>query len=188
MHIVYLHGFNSGPKSLKAHETADYLRRHHPDCEFHCPQLSPHPAEAAHQAETLLQGLPKDTLLIGSSLGGFYATHLAEKLGLRAALINPAVTPHADLSRFLGPQVNPYTGEAYTLSEADMAALMALRVSHPSARRYWLYLGTRDEVLDWKAAARHYRNNHQTVFNGDDHRLARWPECLPGLMAWATAA
>ncbi|VEB39893.1 esterase YqiA [Chromobacterium violaceum] len=79
MHIVYLHGFNSGPQSLKAGETASWLRQHAPDIVLHCPRLSPHPAEAARQADELIAGLPADTLLIGSSLGGFYATLQAER-------------------------------------------------------------------------------------------------------------
>ncbi|POZ60862.1 YqiA/YcfP family alpha/beta fold hydrolase, partial [Chromobacterium alticapitis] len=155
MHIVYLHGFNSSPLSLKAGETAAWLAAHAPDIQFHCPRLSPHPAEALSQAETLLLALPPNTLLIGSSLGGFYATCLAERHGRPAALINPAVRPDRDLARFAGKQTNPYTGEVYTLGDDDLQALLAQRVDQPSAGRYWLLLGSRDEVLDWREAACH---------------------------------
>ncbi|UTH75885.1 YqiA/YcfP family alpha/beta fold hydrolase [Chromobacterium sp. IIBBL 290-4] len=188
MHIVYLHGFNSSPQSLKAGETAAWLAAHSPDIALHCPRLSPHPAEAIRQASALLDTLPPDTALIGSSLGGFYATDLAEARGLRAALINPAIRPDRDLHRFLGEQTNPYTGEVYTLDERDMAALQAQCVATPALDRYWLLLGTCDEVLDWREAARHYRQNRQTIFNGDDHRLNNWPKVLPDVIAWARAA
>ncbi|WP_047248152.1 YqiA/YcfP family alpha/beta fold hydrolase [Chromobacterium subtsugae] len=185
MHIVYLHGFNSSPQSLKAGETAAWLARHAPDIAFHCPRLSPHPAEAIRQAGELLASLPADTLLIGSSLGGFYAGFLAEQQNRPAALINPAVRPDRDLARFAGEQTNPYTGEVYTLGDADLAALQAQRVEKPSPARYWLLLGSRDEVLDWREAAAHYRHSRQTVFNGDDHRLNNWPKVLPEIVAWA---
>jgi len=184
MHIIYLHGFNSGPQSLKAQETARWLQQHAPDITLHCPRLSPHPAQAIQQAEQLLLTLPADSWLIGSSLGGYYATWLAEKHGRKAALINPAVTPHLDLQRHLGAQHNPYTGESYTLGDADMQALLAMQAT-PRHGQYWLLLGSADEVLDWRQAARHFGRHHQTIFNGDDHRLKRWLECLPPLLNWA---
>ncbi|WP_434631731.1 YqiA/YcfP family alpha/beta fold hydrolase [Chromobacterium sp. CV08] len=184
MHIVYLHGFNSGPQSLKAGETAAWLRQHAPDIGLSCPRLSPHPAEAIAQASALLDALAADTLLIGSSLGGFYATHLAQRYALPAALINPAVRPDRDLARFAGEQTNPYTGEVYTLGEADLRALQAQRVEKPDSGRYWLLLGSRDETLDWREAAVHYRHSRQTVLNGDDHRLNNWPKVLPEVVAW----
>ncbi|KJH67727.1 hypothetical protein UF16_09605 [Chromobacterium violaceum] len=185
MHIVYLHGFNSCPQSLKAGETASWLRQHAPDIVLHCPRLSPHPAEAARQADELIVGLPADTLLIGSSLGGFYATLLAERHDRPAALINPAVRPDRDLERFRGEQTNPYTGEVYTLGDDDLRALQEQRTAAPAAGRYWLLLGSRDETLDWREAAVHYRHSRQTVFNGDDHRLNNWPKVLPEVVAWA---
>lgn len=185
MHILYLHGFNSGPQSLKANETAAWLREHAPDIQLHCPRLSPHPAQAIVQADQLLASLPAQTLLIGSSLGGFYATWLAERRQRPAALINPAIRPDLDLARFIGEQTNPYTGEVYTLGMDDMQALQAQCQPTISPDRYWLLLGTCDEVLDWRVASRFYRQSRQTVFNGDDHRLGNWPRILPEVVAWA---
>lgn len=187
-HIVYLHGFNSSEQSAKAHETGAFLGERGLAAQFHCPRLPPHPADAIAAATALLQTLPADTLLIGSSLGGFYASWLAEALDLRAVLINPAIYPDRSLAGFLGPQTNPYTGEQYTLDEADLTALRRLHVGRPTPERYWLVLGTADEVLDWREAAHHYRGARQTVFNGDDHRLARWTECLPGVLAFAAGS
>lgn len=184
-HIVYLHGFNSSEQSAKARETGAFLGERGLAAQFHCPRLPPHPADAIAAATALLQTLPADTLLIGSSLGGFYAGWLAEALDLHAVLVNPAIRPDLSLAGYLGPQTNPYTGEQYTLGEADLTALRRLHVERPTPDRYWLVLGSADEVLDWREAAQHYRGARQTVFNGDDHRLARWPECLPGVLAFA---
>lgn len=183
--FVYLHGFNSSPHSLKAQETRDWLARHAPSARFHCPRLSPHPAQALATAHDLVAALPADTLLIGSSLGGFYAAWLADTLKRKAVLINPAVLPHLELQRFAGEQRNPYSDEIYTLTAADFDALAAHQVPHPDPARYWLIQGSRDEVLDWRVAARHFQGCRQTLFNGDDHRLSRWPECLPLLDTFA---
>lgn len=182
---LYLHGFNSSPQSLKARETADWLRQHAPDSRFHCPALSVHPALALQQAHDLIAGLPADTLLIGSSLGGFYAAWLAQQMDRRAVLINPAIEPHLDLARLPREQTNPYSGEHYRLDDADMAALLAHRLQRPDPERFWVVLGSADEVLDWRSAARHFPGSRLTVYNGDDHRLQRWPECLPHLPAFA---
>ena len=188
MDIVYLHGFNSGPQSLKAQETGHFLQQHAPQVQLHCPRLSPHPASAIAQAEALLLSLPADTTLIGSSLGGFYATVLAERHGRKAALINPAITPHRDLLNYLGAQTNPYTGEQYVLGDADMQALRDMQPQRIAKGRYWLWLGSADAVLPWQQAARCYSGQRQTVFNGDDHRLARWPECIAPTLAWMQQA
>lgn len=185
MTIVYLHGFNSGPTSLKAAETARFLAEHAPDMGFHCPQLSPHPAQAIRQAEALIRSLDGNIILIGSSLGGFYATWLAERHQCKAVLINPAVLPHVDLSGFAGPQTNPYTGEHYVLEQQDLLDLQSLQVDKPVKGDYWLWLGTADEVLDWRQAVIHYQGHRQTVFNGDDHRLQRWNEALAPVLKWA---
>lgn len=182
---VYLHGFNSSPQSLKAQETKTWLERHAPTIRFHCPQLAPHPAQALSQAHDLISALPQQTLIIGSSLGGFYASWCAERLNRKAILVNPAVQPHQELQLLLGEQSNPYTGLRYTLSQEDVEVLAAHQTQHPDWRRYWLILGSADQVLDWRVAARHFQGCRQTLFNGDDHRLQRWSECLPHLVAFA---
>lgn len=184
-HWLYLHGFKSGPGSLKVTETRGFLARHAPGTELLCPALSPHPAEALAQAERVLAGLTEPPLLIGSSLGGFYATALAERHGLPAVLINPSVRPFERFDAFYGEHENPYSGERFTLGEADRAALEAMYVAHPNPAHYWLVLGSADEVLDWRLAARHFAGARQTVLNHDDHRLARWPQRLPELARFA---
>ncbi|WP_051229198.1 YqiA/YcfP family alpha/beta fold hydrolase [Paludibacterium yongneupense] len=177
LNFVYLHGFNSSPGSAKALETAAFLA----PGTLHCPALPPHPADALRVAREVVENLPADTVIIGSSLGGFYASWLAAALDRRAVLINPTLFPHIELARFMGEQIQPFTGERYTLGRDDGAVLAEHVVARPSLRRYWLVLGTADETLDWRLAARHYSGCRQTLLNGDNHRLQRWPECLPGL-------
>lgn len=181
-HYLYLHGFQSGPQSLKAQETRAYLHAMAPDARFDSPQLSPYPAQAIAQLTQWLAATDAPVVLIGSSLGGFYATWLAERFRLPAVLINPAIRPQDELARFLGPLHNPYTGEHYTLGWQHMDELLALRPPQLTAANYWLVLGTADEVLDWREAVRYYRGAATTVLNGDDHRLQGWPQCLPGLL------
>lgn len=181
-HWLYLHGFNSGPQSLKARETAEFLARNAPHITLHCPKLAPHPARALQEARSLLERLPDDTLLIGSSLGGFYATWLAETCRRNAVLINPAIRPWLALGDRLGPQHNTYTGDDYLLTEDDLHCLAQHAVATPDPARFRLFLGTADTVLDWREAMRHFPGARFTIFNGDDHRLGRWPECLPALL------
>ncbi|MDF0604729.1 hypothetical protein HZU77_003550 [Neisseriaceae bacterium TC5R-5] len=186
MNIVYLHGFNSSPESLKARETATYLQEHAIAAQWHCPRLPVHPAQAIVTVDKLLSQLSADTLLIGSSLGGYYASYLAEQYHFPTVLINPAIQPYLHLARLLGEQRNPYTGEVYTLSQADIQDLLTIQVEQPNNLHTWLLLGTNDEVLDWRQASRHYRKSRQTILNGDDHRLQRWSTVLPDILAWAS--
>ena len=93
-HLLYLHGFRSSPKSFKARMMADWLARHRPDVHWWCPQLPPSPRQAMQELLAGVQDWPRERMaVVGSSLGGFYATHVAETLGCRAVLLNPAVHP-----------------------------------------------------------------------------------------------
>lgn len=120
--------------------------------------------------------------LVGSSLGGFYATYLAEKLRLRAILLNPAVYPHRDLTRYLGPQRNLYSGEAYELTEQHVKELAALWTERITPDRYFLIVETGDEVLDYREAVARYAGAKQTVIDGGDHTLKCFASQLPAIL------
>ena len=93
--IVYLHGFNSSPASSKARQLRDYMAGRGRLAEFYCPTLAYSPRAAVDQIESALAEHASDAVtLVGSSLGGFYATYLAEKYGWKAILVNPAVHAH----------------------------------------------------------------------------------------------
>jgi hypothetical protein len=188
--LVYLHGFLSSPASAKARRLGEYLLDHAPAVRYAVPQLHHDPRRAVEQAGQAIAGVAADDLtLVGSSLGGFYATVVAERVGCRAVLVNPAVHPQRLFGRFLGPQRNPYTGEAFELTHDHVAALQALdppRIARPE--RYWLLAETGDEVLDYREAVAYYAGARQDIMPGGDHTLQSFPGHLPGIVAWATAA
>ncbi len=185
--IVYLHGFISSPRSKKAVLLGDYLRSNAPGIEYLVPELHHRPAQAVAMVERECAGRkPGDITLVGSSLGGFYATVVAERLGCRAAVLNPAVHPHTHFARYLGAQKNLYTGESFELTQAHVDELERLDVAIPTRpERYWLFVETGDEVLDYREATRYYAGAFQTVVRGGDHSLSSFPEHVPDLVQWA---
>ncbi|GAB3259809.1 YqiA/YcfP family alpha/beta fold hydrolase [Chitinimonas naiadis] len=185
-HIVYLHGFNSSPRSIKAQQTGTWLATHGWQAQFHCPALSYSPQAAATQIAAIMDQLnPAEVTCIGSSLGGFYATWAAERYGCQAALINPAVRPYRLLDGLQGTQRNLYTGEEYELQHHHMEELIALEPATLSPERYWLLLETADETLDYRHALQYYQGARQTVFEGGDHSFQHWSDMLPQVMRWA---
>ena len=123
---------------------------------------------------------------MGSSLGGFYATHLAEKYGLQAVLINPAVVAAIELERYLGPQTWLYTGESFDFTQQHIDELRALevpRLADPS--RYWLLAEEGDETLDYRQAVTRCAGAKQTVLPGGDHSFTRWEDYLDAVLAFA---
>ncbi len=191
--FVYLHGFRSSPQSAKAQCFARAIaalpagRRPR----FHVPALPFDPDDAVAGVAAWIErefGFDSaDALtLIGSSLGGFYATHLAERFGVRAVLINPAIRPYEDLQPFAGRQLNLYSGEAFELIDAHFAALRALavaRITRPE--RYFLLVRAGDEVLDWRIAVSHYAGAHQYVLGGGDHGWTDFDAEIPAVLRFA---
>ena len=184
--IVYLHGFNSSPASHKSNLLRAHLAALGLEHLFRCPALPPHTRDALRAIEAALHGLePRSVTFIGSSLGGFYATHFAEVLGTRAVLINPAIVPHEGLAAALGPQQNLYTGERYELIQADLDGWRAILHAGIDPERYLLLLETGDEVLDWREAARKYEGARSAIREGGDHSLQSFGEHLPRILAFA---
>ena len=190
--IVYLHGFRSSPASIKAtalvravHALPAAVRPR-----LHVPYLRGTPREA--MAGTLAWidanvARPDEALtLVGSSLGGFYATWLAERYAARAVLINPAVRPYDDLRAYVGPQTNLTTGETFVVTEAyfdELRALAVTRLAHP--RRYWLLVQAGDDVLDYREAVAFYAGAHQLVEGGGDHAFAGFEQQIPAILRFA---
>ena len=188
--LLYLHGFNSSSASPKARlvkAACETLARHE-GRPFACltPDLSHRPDLAWQQAEAALESLGhEDTLLVGSSMGGFLATLLAERYGLRAVLINPAVRPARFVADYLGQTLlNDASGEQFTIDNSYFDQLTALqweRIVHPS--RYLLLLGSADETLDCREALRAYAGSRTLIHPGGDHSFGVLPEYLPALFA-----
>ena len=156
--------------------------------QYGCPALPDLPAPAIELARSEVeraQASDREVTLVGSSLGGFYATWLAELCDCRAVLINPAVTPHIGLRRYLGPQRNLYTHEPYTLTEAHLGQWAQLAVARPTPSRYLLLVETGDEVLDYRAAVAHYAGARQIVVHGGDHSFQSFGELVPEILEFA---
>jgi len=201
--ILYLHGFTSGPQSVKAQALGARMAARGLAADFVCPQLPASPAEAIALAEKIImqqkggakvgagntaiseQSAAKVTLA-GSSLGGFYATWLAEKYNLNAVLVNPAVVARLSLESFVGPQRWLYTGEPFDFTRQHIHELRALelpRLSQP--QRFWLLAEEGDETLDYREAVAYYAGARQTVLPGGDHRFTRWNDYLDEIIDWS---
>lgn len=183
--ILYLHGFNSAPASRKARALHAYLDAAGLGAAIVCPALPHRPTDAAELIAAAIRGAAPRPTLVGSSLGGYYATYFAERLDCRAVLINPAITPHLGLAAYLGLQQNLYTGETYEFTRADLDTLASLYVERVDPERYLLLLETGDEVLDWRAAARKYEGARTAIRDGGDHTLQSFAEHLPRIAAFA---
>ena len=185
--IVYLHGFNSSPASKKANQLLGWLAERGRSDAFAAPHLHHRPARAMRELEAQYGACDANNLtLVGSSLGGFYATYLVEKYGFKAILVNPAVGAHLSLETFVGPQVNLYTGEKYDFTPAHIEELEALAVAKPTRLdRYWLMVETADETLDYRQAVEFYGGAKQLVIEGGDHGFQAWQGLLPKVAAFA---
>jgi predicted esterase YcpF (UPF0227 family) len=181
--IVYLHGFNSSPQSHKSQLLGRYLAEHGLASQYACPMLPPRASAAVAEVEKLLGKSPP--CFVGSSLGGFYATYLAEKHDAKAVLINPAIDPHVGLRAYLGPQKNLHTGEPYELTEAHLEEWQRLFVPRITPSRYWLMVETGDEVLDYRKAVERYRGARQLVIQGGDHSLQSFPQHMQAIVQFA---
>ena len=184
--ILYLHGFNSSPQSHKAQLCARYLEERGLGAHYGCPALPPLASEAIASIEALMARRPGASFcFLGSSLGGYYATHLAEKHGAKAVLINPAIAPHLGLRATLGTQNNLHTGEPYQLTEAHLRGWQDLWVPRVTPSRYLLIVETGDEVLDYRKSVERYVGAAQVVIEGGDHSLQSFAQHLPRILQFA---
>ncbi len=196
-HVLYLHGFRSSPLSAKARYLADWFQQHHPEVAWCCPQLPASPqASAALMARLVADWSPDEMLVIGSSLGGFYATWLAAHKACKALLLNPAVHPARDLAKYIGEHpvwqrpddtifFNPdfidelkalYVGEGLTwLTEASSVSAV------PDAQDLLAVIATGDEVLDWRDMSARYAHVQQHIIQGSDHGLSDFDEHWPNI-------
>lgn len=186
--IIYVHGFNSSPASIKARILGDRLAALGLSEQYRVPALSHWPLDAMQQLEALVTAEPeRPVLLIGSSLGGYYSTALVERFdNCRAVLVNPAVTPDKLLGEWLGDNENLYTHEHYELTREHLEQLRALRTGElrdPS--RYLLLQQTGDETLDYREAVDRYRACAQFVQPGGSHGFDRFEALLPAILAFA---
>jgi predicted esterase YcpF (UPF0227 family) len=188
--ILYLHGFRSSPQSFKAKLTAQRIQALGRADEYLCPQLPASPREAIALATEIMRKVPADEItLIGSSLGGFYATWLAEQHGCRAVLLNPAVKPPRDLEKYVGVTTMYHSNERFEFKHEyidELKALAVERITRP--QRYFLIAATGDEVLDWREMTAHYPGAKQIVIEGSDHGISDFSRYLEEVLAFCGIA
>ena len=184
--ILYLHGFRSSPKSYKARVVHQRMAEMGRAAELICPQLPASPKAAMALIHTLIDRYPPHELaVIGSSLGGYHATWLAEKTGCRAVLLNPAIVPLKDLDAHVGVTTAYHSDEPFEFKREyidELADLRTGRITRPE--RYFLVAATGDEVLDYRDMVRHYDGARQHVIDGSDHAISEFPQYVDEVLAF----
>lgn len=178
--ILFIHGFGScgwGEKSL-------HLRRWFGLPQVLAPDLPFHPGAAVARLQDLRERYPV-SCLVGSSLGGFYATWLNAAMPLPTVLINPVVRPHELLAGFLGPQQRWCDGAGFEVGADYLDALVRLQRDRLSPdERYLVLLQQGDETLDYRQAAAYYRDKDVVAFPGGSHRFDHFEQQLPLVGDW----
>ena len=189
-HLLYLHGFRSSPQSAKAQRMAKWVKEHAPRLTWWCPQLPPSPHEAIERLAKGVADWPIDRMaVVGSSLGGFYATVLAERLGCKAGLINPAVDPARDLAKYIGETTAWHSEDRFFFLPEyvnQLREMTPVELTDPS--RYFAIIATGDEVLDWREMSARYRGCHLRIVEGSDHALSDFDTHLPHLLHFLALA
>ena len=186
-HLLYLHGFRSSPQSFKAQRLAAWLARHRPHVKWWCPQLPPSPVQALALVRAGITDWPADhSAVLGSSLGGFYATVVAEATGWPVVLINPAVDPARDLAAHIGEQTayhDPRTSFVFCAEYVDQLRKMTPpHITRPE--RYLPIIATGDDLLDWREMSARYAGAPQRIVQGSDHALSDFDDHLPHILSF----
>ena len=186
-HLLYLHGFRSSPQSAKALQVAARVNTQHPGVTWWCPQLPPSPQAAVDLLRQGVANWPWHRMaVVGSSLGGFYATWVAEHTGCKAVLLNPAVDPARDLAHHIGEQTGWQNLEdRFFFEPAFIGELQALTLhNQPPPERYRVWIAKGDEVLDWREMAARYASAQPIVLEGGDHALSNFDAHIDGVFAF----
>lgn len=190
-HLLYLHGFRSSPLSFKAQMMAAAVRERHPAVTWWCPQLPPSPQAAAALLADGIRGWPRERMaVVGSSLGGYYATWVAETTGCRAVLLNPAVHAARDLAKYVGDQTAWHDpAEHFYFAPEYVDELRALErgpVAHPE--NYFAIIAKGDEVLDWREMTGRYPGARIKLLEGGDHAISDFADHLPDVLEFLQLA
>jgi len=186
-HLLYLHGFRSSPQSAKARQMAARVAEQHPDVTWWCPQLPPSPREAMALLMDGTASWPKTHMaVVGSSLGGFYATCVAESVGCPAVLLNPAVYPARDLAKYIGEQTSWHDPQERFFFRPEfvdeLQALTPPELVKPD--NYFAVIAKGDEVLDWREMTARYAGAHTRLLEGGDHALSDFDHHIDEVLAF----
>jgi predicted esterase YcpF (UPF0227 family) len=184
-HLLYLHGFRSSPQSAKARQMRAWVQAQCPNVHWWCPQLPPSPKEALEMVQVGIAAWPQERMVtVGSSLGGFYATWVAERTGCRAALLNPAIDPARDLAKYIGEQTSWHAPQdTFFFREEfveELRALACTAITRPP--RYFALICKGDEVLDWREMHGKYAACPGLLLEGGDHAISDFALHLPAVL------
>jgi predicted esterase YcpF (UPF0227 family) len=194
-HLLYLHGFRSSPSSAKAQKMAAIMASSHPGVTWYCPQLPPSPAQAMGEVMAYIARWPMDAgfesiAVVGSSLGGFYATRVAAKMQCKAVLLNPAVNPARDLAKSIGEQNSWHDPNDRFFFKAEFIDELRVLDAGPLTRpeNYLAIIAKGDEVLSWREMLARYAEAKVKVIEGSDHALSDFDDHLPDIFEFLNLA
>ena len=190
-HLLYLHGFRSSPLSTKARLVQQRVAQHHPHVTLWCPQLPPSPRQAMDEVMQGIASWPRAQMAVmGSSLGGYYATWVAERTGCRAVLLNPAVHAARDLATQVGTHPSWHEPQETFEFKAgyvdELRALAVPAITRPE--RYYALIAKGDEVLDWREMSAHYPGAPGRVLEGSDHAISEFALYLDEVLGFLDLA
>ncbi len=191
LRCLYLHGFKSGPQSHKAQLMTAFFKEHDAQHQLVVPTLPVEPKAAIELAKqhylTMMEDVGEEhCLVVGSSLGGFYATWLLEHHGGQAVVINPAIRPYELLTDYIGVNHNYHTGESFVVTADYLDQMLEIDVpalSHPE--RCLLLQQTGDETLDYREACKKYLASPSIIEGGGDHSYQGFDWRIPTLLHFA---
>lgn len=190
-HMLYLHGFRSSPLSAKAVKMAAAVQALHPAVHWWCPQLPPSPRQAMAMLMAGIAGWPRGSMaVVGSSLGGFYATWIAARTGCPAVLLNPAVHPARDLASHIGEQSAWHSPQETFFFQPEFVQelrdLDAGTLSRPE--RFYTLIAKGDELLDWREMSARYAGSQGQLLEGGDHALSDFDTHLADVLRFLALA
>ena len=183
-HLLYLHGFRSSPASSKAQKMAALVAEQYPGVIWWCPQLPPSPALAMRQITQGIANWPGSMAVMGSSLGGFYATWVAEQRRCKAVLLNPAIDPARDLASYIGEQTAWHDPKETFFFKAEFVDELRTVYAGPltTPANYMAVIAKGDEVLNWREMADRYAGASIRLLEGGDHALSDFDTHLPAIL------
>lgn len=190
-HLLYLHGFRSSPQSAKARLMAAHVAQQHAGVQFWSPQLPPSPRAAMEMVEAGVAGWPRQNMaVVGSSLGGYYASWVAQHMRCPSVLLNPAVNPARDLAKYIGEQTQFHApGEHFYFAPEFVGELRALNVKgKPPAAPQLAIIAKGDEVLDWREMVARYPQAQLRLLEGGDHGLSDFASHIEGIVQFLNLA
>lgn len=183
--LLYIHGFMSSPLSYKAQAMKSAIEQQYSHFSYYCPQLNENPKAAIAKLSNIINSKPNEEwLLIGSSLGGYYATYLSEKYKIRAVLINPAIKPYELLINYLGEQKNYHTDDVVEVKASYMDELKFIEKHEITKNNYLLLVQTGDEVLNYQQAVDKFKDCQHVIEQGGDHSFINFERKIPQIMAF----